>query len=364
MSDTISSSSTPTSSSLQLVEKDPMPLPSSPLPPEPEVMKSFRSYPASPLSPLSSIGGNITLKKATQIVAFCDRDIDAIIKEGRNCACRDRMRQLDILHLHRPHLEIECKGLNLPNHRINIHSLKEIMNLCGGLVGARFSSDEIRNLSELVHQLEHLWFSLELIYKEMTTEEHKLVSIGDNSQNEKAVLFHKLSDEYLTKAKELQSSVRLKQLSTLTERCVIDVSNVNQDPESHIGSPYPKWLLLLKNKYEKYRDSHKLAKGANEDSIVEFDSMKFTLGRFSVFLSCCAVKTIECSAEEWDALWELYQASADSHSFFQDASVINASPELHQHYLSSRFYNFLRSMPELKTTAHEEDAIKKMRFID
>lgn len=61
---------------------------------------------------------------------------------------------------------------------------------------------------------------------------------------------------------------------------------------------------------------------------------------------------------------QLYDASADSHSIFQDLQIINSSHELHNHYLCSRLFNFLKSIPELKSLPREEEAVKKMKFID
>ena len=152
----------------------------------------------SPRSPLFSPLSSITLKKAANSVTFCDRNFTKLINEKDTLSCRDLMRQLDTFHLHRPHPDTECKALNLPNHRINMHSLKEVMNLCGGLIGARFSSDDIRNLSSIAQQLEHLWFSIDVHYKEMTIDEHKLVLRDDVVENNaKIALYQKLAMEYL-----------------------------------------------------------------------------------------------------------------------------------------------------------------------
>jgi hypothetical protein len=176
----------------------------------------------SPRSPLFSPLNSVALKKSTQSIAFSDYDIEEILSRSHKLSCRERMRQLDNFHLHKPHHELECKALNLPNHRINLHSLKEAMNLCGGLVGARFSSEEIRELSSSVQKLEHLWFSIDLLYKEMNADEHRSVIPEVISEEEtKVSIFHKLADGYMSKIKCVQTIVKSKQLATLSDRCII-----------------------------------------------------------------------------------------------------------------------------------------------
>lgn len=198
---------------------------STPMSPTPSTSITELFSPRSPpFSPLNSIA----LKKSTQTVAFSDNDIDEILSRCHKLSCRERMRQLDNFHLHKPHNELECKAFNLPNHRINLHSLKEVMNLCGGLVGARFSSEEIRELSSSVQKLEHLWFSIDLLYKEMNTEEHRSFIPELISEEEtKVSLFHKLADEYMSLIKYTQIIVKSKQLATLSDRCVIGITLMN-----------------------------------------------------------------------------------------------------------------------------------------
>jgi hypothetical protein len=93
---------------------------------------------------------------------------------------------------------------------------------------------------------------------------------------------------------------------------MIDVGNINQDPESSIGSPYPRWFIVLKNKFEFYRESHKSMHIGREEmtTATEYDTMKFTLGRFCVFLSSCLNKSIESNDEEWEAILEVSNHSS------------------------------------------------------
>jgi len=90
------------------------------------------------------------------------------------------------------------------------------------------------------------------------------------------------------------------------EPILLDVSNINQDPESQIGSPYPMWFVILKKKYESHSlELHQAVVRHAESPVVPANGVKFTLGRFCVFLSHCVEKTVELSPEEWDALQEV-----------------------------------------------------------
>lgn len=67
---------------------------------------------------------------------------------------------------------------------------------------------------------------------------------------------------------------------------------MDADPESRVGSPYPLWFTVLKDKYGNYLETHRAEK----------DIPKFTLGKFSVFLSSCVHGPITCTPQEQDAL--------------------------------------------------------------
>jgi hypothetical protein len=62
----------------------------------------------------------------------------------------------------------------------------------------------------------------------------------------------------------------------------------------------------------------------------------------------------------------LIEASRDYRSIFGR----DGEQERHHHrsrescqYFSKRYYNFLRSMPELKSTVSDEEALQRMQFI-
>ncbi len=76
----------------------------------------------------------------------------------------------------------------------------------------------------------------------------------------------------------------------------IDVT-FDADPENKIGSPIPKWLMILKEKYNSQKDEH-------GNDLVN-TSLPMPLGKLSVFLSFCLDGTISCSSEETQALQEV-----------------------------------------------------------
>lgn len=71
--------------------------------------------------------------------------------------------------------------------------------------------------------------------------------------------------------------------------------NSCSDPENIIGSRYPKWLQIMKTKFE----NALVDSGATEKARI------FRVGRFAVFLSLCAEGSITCTDLEKDALREV-----------------------------------------------------------
>lgn len=145
-----------------------------------------------------------------------------------------RLRDLDSIRLHNPVSE-EISLLNLSSYRMNINNLNDVLYLCGGLVGMRFTSDELLLVLSKTKRLVSLWDALDECYKAMDPSCRKLiVQISDLkshceggmcSDSELFVTkFHILADEYVQELADVQSMVRMKQSSI--------------DPSDSKGKPY------------------------------------------------------------------------------------------------------------------------------
>lgn len=166
-----------------------------------------------PLNPFM-VGQPVLQKKNVEKV-FTDHDFPSYVQQSGNAT--SRLRLLDSIRLHNP-LEIECTRFNLPSSRLNVLVLKDVLHLCGGLVGARFSSEELLQCKSLVKQLSDLWASIELKYKGLNASQKKIqwnaASSTSNSSEEanKEVedvnKFFEETNEFLTKLQELQELIR------------------------------------------------------------------------------------------------------------------------------------------------------------
>jgi len=135
-----------------------------------------------------------------------------------------RLRDLDSVRLYNP-ISDEISLLNLSSYRMNINKLNDVLYLCGGLVGMRFTSDELLLVLSKTKRLVSLWDALDECYKAMDPSCRKLIirvvsdlkshcMEGICSDNELHVAkFHMLADEYVLELTDLQSIVRLKQSS-------------------------------------------------------------------------------------------------------------------------------------------------------
>jgi hypothetical protein len=179
---------------------------------------------------------------------------------------------------------------------------------------------------------------------------------------------------------------------SLIKLIFLEPPKIDPDPEAKMGSPFPNWYNVLRAKYEKHLIDHK---------IVDITMpIKFTLGRFAVFLTNCYEGIISCTPAEQNCLnevgsvlswnscfftflcftysffgvfstnFQILEASQDNTSLFHtDAPVFTIQDKDQKvryitHYMSHRLYNFMRSVPELKYETKDEDSLKKMKFHD
>jgi hypothetical protein len=136
----------------------------------------------------------------------------------------DRMRELDSIRMHTPQQE-EIELLNISSSRINLLVTQDILFLCGGLVGVRFSSEELMSLIELIKSASSAWLQIGEQFKNMSQASKKYII--ENAQSleavepdgplngenllEQAKRFHDVADLYVHEFERLQKLIKSKQ---------------------------------------------------------------------------------------------------------------------------------------------------------
>jgi hypothetical protein len=125
----------------------------------------------------------------------------------------DRFRNLDYLRMHTPH-EGEVTALNVTPYRMDLHCSQEVMYLCGGLVGVRFSSEDLSSILCTTKRMAAVWGELDEMFRNMPpmckkTSLKSDVQTGEDSDTARS--FHALADEYVSLFGQLQSVIREKQ---------------------------------------------------------------------------------------------------------------------------------------------------------
>eukprot|EP01038_Epipyxis_sp_PR26KG_P008803 gene8803-11885_t len=314
------------------------------------------------------------LKKQEIKVSFTSYDLLKFRFVKIPISLTDRMRQLDKLHFHSP-IESECNELNIPNNRINLHSMKEVLFLCGGAIGVRFCNEEFDFLRKLLLSLSTEWSNLEQEFKLIDNQLKKTLcmifieddkpTISCTKENEIIgedqlniiLTFHKNIDLYIDSICELQKFVISKH-ETIDRSAdkSRDFTKLDVDPESHIGKKWPDWLNELINKYNNFVTENNNNKEQNN---IDSNPNKITVGKLSVFLSECVLKRITCNQVELSALHELIQASNDHEACFADSHNNNHFSS--QKYWAQRLFNFLSKMTELRSMIKDEKAIIEVK---
>jgi len=265
----------------------------------------------------------------------------------------EKMRALDELHRHAP-LEEECLMLNIPDDRLDLHKLSDVLSLCGGYVAMRFSSQELTDLGELVQALTRSWSLVETEFGQLSNEEKR----------KKGGWTSAVCDEYLHSMRVLQTMIAVKQAllessSEKGEGRIDRKQSGGADPDGSrgVGALHPSWLALLLDKYKQHT-----ATAGQQRALV-------TVGKFAAFLSCLVLKQVPVSEEEKNAVLFLLQASNDCHVHFHiDSGLVDL--ELNgeeaegeekrrpQSYWARRFFAFLCALSELKSLPKDEKSVE------
>lgn len=319
------------------------------------------------------LASNLTFKSKVVFRSFCDYDMSAFIKH-RSMTCAERMRELDLFRFHTP-TEQERGIAHLPTDRLNLQSPKDVMYLCGGLVGVRFNTDELHHLTDLTHRMASLWDNLVRLFEafHLSLKKFRIESEPrDSCESTRAVMeFHDAGDAYMVAVQELQSFVKAKQ-GSIDRNAHINLGNV--DVDGLIGHRYPQWFTVLREKYEKevlgidtLATRSDDASSPNDDkpcgvgTVIRVGSNsrpRFTLGKFAVFLGKLGTDAGCLLPKEREAIAELLEASQDFNCIFGSRDSASTPAGVDTKELSRRYFNFLRSVPELKSTVLDEEALE------
>jgi len=85
--------------------------------------------------PLPSFGlGTIKLKSTKKTIPFIDIDISNHIETLSTSTIEKTIRFIDTLKIYKP-IDEECNLLHIPDDRLDIHEIKNILLICGATLG-------------------------------------------------------------------------------------------------------------------------------------------------------------------------------------------------------------------------------------
>ena len=341
-----------------------------------------------PKLPFPSGSGSSSLRKTeTEKKRFTM--LDMTLPEDRwKKNLTERMREVDDLRMRVPVPE-ECTELNIPDSRLNLHSLQNILLLCGGCVGVRFTGDELPALIASTTACETLYVKIDTTFKTlpMTAKNRRLhgpyeiiesttssssvrcthpedIAVGSES-NDVANVQHQL-DGYIDKMRQLQTLVRTKNATLPSPEERLKYQRYGKDPDAIEGAAsQPQWLSVLMAKYSKA-----VGLETDESAVQTHGHGKITLGKLAAYLSCIAMGLFACSAEEKEAFFVILHASNDvrhafsfesdePRSFIDRVGHTFPSTIAAQQYWANRFFNFLRTLTEMKSMKEDEKSINQ-----
>lgn len=79
--------------------------------------------------------GSVQLKKTKKTIPFVDIDIYNHIKSLSTSTIEKTIRFIDTLKLYKP-IDEECELLHIPDDRLDMHQIKNILLICGATLGS------------------------------------------------------------------------------------------------------------------------------------------------------------------------------------------------------------------------------------
>lgn len=216
----------------------------------------------------------------------------------------------------------------------------------------------MHTIDSLCHQLEIAFVQLDSCYKNLPNPAKKYVlsSMAPTEPmelahtllppppplpeyHEEALAFHAFADSYLTHLAALQLLVRRKQAELVQSKLdgveVGDVENFN-----HL--PPPAWVHLLSSKFWK---------STKNDVPKSYTAPP--LGSFAAYLSTLLASDVVLTPEEIAALEELCVASCG----LDTEAALRHTPGHTQKYWAKTFFNFMKKLPEFKTSLKDEKSL-------
>jgi len=209
----------------------------------------------------------------------------------------DRMRTLDNMRKPMP-LPDECSLLNIPDRRLDVHVLKDILMLCGCSAGGRFTTTEFAAARTGSQSLSELWESTNTSFELLDKTQRKVVlsrsfsipaeheqetvaqlrtelkqavaakaaaaaaaaevqestnpsgaDASESIQHASVIAFHQLADAYLRAVRAVQALARAKQQQLAEMDRDSKADEQAPDDESR-GRPMPDWLQTLTDLWE------------------------------------------------------------------------------------------------------------------
>lgn len=159
------------------------------------------------------------------------------------------MRFIDTLRYHKPTDE-ERKELNLCSavERLNLHTLNDILAICGARKGSRFDGQEIQRMIVLEGHLRGLYTELNDLFQK-------------TRKQDEATQFHEIANQYMETFQQLKTFV----LAVRAKPALFSQQPMHQEDdefESKSKTPFPEFLVVLVQKYRRECHAHEWSPSA------------------------------------------------------------------------------------------------------